>query len=55
MNVKQLIRKLEKYPPNKLVVYYAQNAHLRHTPGYGHHVTDVETDGINVCIVGGFE
>jgi hypothetical protein len=55
MNVQQLIKRLQKYPQNTRVVYYAQNAHLRHHAGYGHDVTDVETDGINVCIVGDFE
>ena len=55
MNVKQLIKKLEKYPKNMRVVYYAQNAHLRHSPGYGHDVTDVEDEGINVGIVGSFQ
>jgi len=55
MNVKQLIKKLEKYPADMQVVYYAQNAHLRHYPGYGHKITDVESDEINVGIVGDFE
>lgn len=55
MNVQQLIKKLQDFPKNKKVVYYAYNAHLRGSKGYGHDVTDVETDGINVCIVGDFE
>jgi hypothetical protein len=55
MNVKQLIKRLNSYPQDMRVVYYSQNAHLRHHPGFGHDVTDVESDGINVGLVGSFE
>jgi hypothetical protein len=55
MKVKQLIKILQRCDQTKSIVYYASNAHLRHTPGFGHDVTGVETDGINICIVGDFE
>lgn len=55
MNVKQLIKKLERYQDDARVVYYSRNAHLRHSPGYGNDIIDIETDGINVCIVGDFQ